>query len=229
VSITVSQKPHGVHRLWRVLAIAALVLWLTVAGAWWAQREQADADKTPVATGFMRDMVVHHHQAVNMALVGAIKGSAEVQALSLNIIRSQSLEMGMMQAWTPRYPTTEFGPMMGWMSDKYALLGQHIPDYDKFILECQANPGQMPGMATLDELNLLQQSSGKAFNRLWISLMLRHHSAAIVMIRFAADHSESDRARNLASSMLRDQVKESAYLITLAQRDGLDVAGEVGR
>jgi uncharacterized protein (DUF305 family) len=215
-----------VQRPWRWIALILLVLLLGAVATMWSDRVGHDLSHAPVARGFMRDMSIHHNQAVSMAFMGALKGSAEIQATSLKIIRGQSLEMGVMQAWTPPSPTAESGPMMGWMADRYARLNQHIPEYDKFISACQANPGLMPGMASLDELNRLQQSSGKEFNRQWITLMIRHHSAAMVMVRFAVDYSESDRVHNLASSMLRDQVQELAYLSTLAQRDGLDAQTE---
>ncbi|PUE34404.1 hypothetical protein B9Z52_05725 [Limnohabitans sp. Jir72] len=222
----------GVHRLWRVLAIAAVGLWLTAAVAWWALERVHDPVQPAVATGFMRDMGVHHNQAVNLALLGAVKGSPDIQATSLKIIRGQSLEMGMMHAWTMAETQTaqaSGAPMMGWMADRYARLGQHIPEYDKFILACQAHPDQMPGMATLDELSRLQQATGVAFQHLWLELMIRHHAAAIVMTRFAADHAETSRFRSFAASMLRDQVQESVQLLTLARRDGLDMQNHQGR
>lgn len=231
MSILTTGQSGGVHRLWRGVAIGALGLWLTAALAWWALERGRDPLQTPVATGFMRDMSLHHNQAVNMALMGAVKGSPDIQATSLKIIRGQSLEMGMMQAWTmPGAQTVQSpsAPMMGWMADQYARLGQHIPEYDKFISACQARPDQMPGMATLDELTRLQKNTGVAFSRLWLELMIRHHAAAIVMTRFAADHAETSRVRSLATSMLRDQVQESAQLIMLARQDGLNLQTDKG-
>ncbi len=229
MNITFSQKTRGVHHLWRVLAITALGLWLVVAGALGVAAAKTGQAKTPVATGFMNDMIVHHHQAVDMALMGAVKGSAEIQATALKIVRGQSLEMGAMQAWLPRNPTAEPVPMMGWMADRYAGLGQHIPEYDQFISACQARPGQMPGLATLDELNRLQQLSAGEFNRLWLRLMIQHHEAATIMIQFARDHAETSKVRMLAAGMLRDQVVESAYLRTLALRDGYSSGNANGR
>lgn len=214
------QKTRDVHRVWRLPVVAALGFLLLVAGAVGGAASQSAQSEAPVATGFLNDMIVHHHQAVDMALMGAMKGSAEIQAIALKIVRGQSLEMGTMQAWVPRNSIDAPKPMMGWMSDRYARLGQHIPEYDKFISACQATPGQMPGMATLDELNRLQQLTGGEFNRLWIRLMTQHHEAATIMIQFAQDHAETSRVRMLAAGMLRDQVQEAAYLRTLALRDG---------
>lgn len=217
------QRSPGVHRVWRVLAIAGFTVWLVSASLWWTTQAAQSPSSRPVAMGFARDMSIHHNQAVNMALLGAVKGSPEIQSMALKIIRGQSLEMGMMQAWSmpsARGSGPNNAPMMGWMADRYARMRVHIPEYDKFILACQSNPHQMPGMASLQELQQLQQLAGREFNSQWLQLMIRHHEAATIMIQFASEHAETAQIRTLATSMLRDQVQESAYLISLVRRDG---------
>jgi uncharacterized protein (DUF305 family) len=213
----------SVRHYWRILVIVLVLTLVTFAALAWAAKSEQQPGNTPVAIGFLLDMSVHHNQAITMAMQGAVKGTPEIRSTALKIIQGQSLEMGMMQAWSmpaKQYADTTQAPMMGWMADRYARLGVHIPAYDQFISACLTNPTQMPGMASLEDLQQLQKSVGREFNRLWLQLMIRHHEAAMVMIQFASEHAETVHVRNLASGMLRDQVKESAYLLTLAHREG---------
>lgn len=213
----------SVRNYWRMLAIALGLALGALTALAWADKSAREPGNTPVAIGFLLDMSVHHNQAITMAMQGAVKGTPEIRSTALKIIQGQSMEMGMMQAWSmPAKQNADVKqvPMMGWMADRYASLGVHIPAYDQFISACLTNPAQMPGMASLKELQQLQQSVGREFNRLWLQLMIRHHEAAMVMIQFASEHAETAQVRNLASGMLRDQVKESAYLLTLAHREG---------
>lgn len=220
-------KSSSAHKAASLVAIVLLCAGLLLAGIAWLQSSLQETFRNPVATGFLNDMLVHHDQAVTMAMLGAMKGSPEIKATSLKIIRGQSLEMGLMQAWAR--PPLQAGaapeaPMMSWMADHYAQMDVHIPAYDQFIQACQTNPAQMPGMASLQDLQHLNQAAGFEFDSKWLQLMINHHEAATIMVQFAQEFAETAKVRTLASAMLREQLQESAYLVTLAKRGALEMS-----
>ena len=101
---------------------------------------------------FMRDMIVHHGQAVQMAaLVGDRTSHPAVVAAAGRIDASQADEIAFMRRWL-----AERGQDA---TDPHAMHGHHT----------------MQGMATPDQLEALAAASGPAFDRLFLELMIAHH------------------------------------------------------
>jgi uncharacterized protein (DUF305 family) len=110
----------------------------------------ADAD-------FMRRMIPHHAQALEMtALVADRSASPDLPLLARRIEVSQRDEIAQMERWL--------------MARGEALPAAH------------ADHRGMPGMLSASELAALTAARGTAFDRMFLELMIRHHRGAITMV-----------------------------------------------
>lgn len=151
---------------WLAGACAALALTGSGAGASSLAAQPADtAALTASVAGvrFMQGMLVHHAQALEMtALLPGRTTDARLVRLGERISVSQRDEIALMALW---------------LGDR----GQAVPD----VASPHAHHahGSMPGMATPAELADLAQQRGRAFDRRFLALMIRHHEGALVMVR----------------------------------------------
>ena len=138
---------------------------------------------------FMSDMIPHHQQALDMSeLVADRTGRNALIDLSRRIESSQKDEI-------------EF--MLGWLRDR----GEPLPDRDwrPHVMPAAGGEHQhhghhhhadhgMEGMATIEQMEELAASSGEAFDRLFLELMIEHHRGALVMVEelLAQDGSAQD-------------------------------------
>jgi uncharacterized protein (DUF305 family) len=107
---------------------------------------------------FMQGMIAHHAQAVHMTRMAEAGGaSPRVLKLAQKIDLSQAGEIALMQ---------------NWLLDN----GQFAPDTSSW------RTMQMAGMLTATELDALAAARGVAFDRLFLTLMIRHHEGALQMV-----------------------------------------------
>lgn len=128
---------------------------------------------------FMTDMVGHHSQALEMAQLAPDRAKDErVLRLAERVAAGQGPEIKVMQTW---------------------LAQQGLPPASE-----KAGHGghaDMPGMATPEEMARLVGASGEAFDRLFLTTMVKHHTGALRM----ADQAVG--ARNpIVSEMVDDVV-----------------------
>jgi uncharacterized protein (DUF305 family) len=120
----------------------------------------SDAD-----VAFMQGMIMHHAQAVEMTTLLAVQGSdPAVKELGARIANSQSSEIIFMRRWlTERgFPTTMPMDDMGGMD-----MGDMPP---------------MPGMLTKKQMAALAAAHGPAFDHLFLTGMIQHHTGALTMV-----------------------------------------------
>ena len=110
---------------------------------------------------FMRGMIPHHAQALQMtALVGARTENDGLRRMALRMEISQRDEIGLMQRW---------------LTER----GEEAPDGDP---NSGVPPMLMPGMLSPEQMRQLTDARGVDFERLFLELMIQHHSGAIVMV-----------------------------------------------
>jgi uncharacterized protein (DUF305 family) len=71
--------------------------------------------------------------------------------------------------------------------------------------------GLMPGMLTAEQMDRLGAASGRAFDRLFLELMIQHHEGALVMVRdlFASPGAgQESQVYQIASEVDADQAIE---------------------
>ncbi|HSJ24716.1 MAG TPA: DUF305 domain-containing protein [Longimicrobiales bacterium] len=124
---------------------------------------------------FMRDMIIHHLQAVEMtALVAERTTSADLRLLAERIEASQEDELRAMRRWL-----TERGEAL---PDEHA----HHAGHDGHGADAHAG---MPGMLSAAGMEQLRSARGAEFDRLFLEGMIHHHEGALVMVEqlFAID------------------------------------------
>ncbi|MER7131741.1 DUF305 domain-containing protein [Streptosporangium saharense] len=149
--------------------------------------EAATAVPTPTANAadvrYVRDMIVHHRQALEMATLALTHAdSATVRALASRIRDSQGPEVQVMSLWLGQQ-------------------GLRGPDH-------HTEHGDMPGMATPEQLRALATASGPEFDRLFLQLMTAHHRGAITMSEEVLTHGSHLRVEELANEIATTQAGE---------------------
>jgi uncharacterized protein (DUF305 family) len=203
-----------------LLAALTVLLWLAFRPA--GQVDSASAPG-PVSVGFAQDMSLHHEQALDMARLALAQGSPQVQGLAQGIVNQQLKELGYMQGWLLLWeaPPSSRTDDMPWMKQAYEQAGVREPQYEQFIQRCNADQA-MPGLATPAQMAELASLHGGAFDQAFLSRMVSHHQAAVVMARFAAQHAESPVVRGFAASVASEQGMEVPLMLTqlaAVQRD----------
>ena len=124
--------------------------------------EIASTSYSPADAQFMRDMVPHHHQALEMAaLVADRTNQPELIDVAGRINVSQGDEIEFMQQWLRER-------------------GEPVPDPTAH--EAMHTTHTMAGMATPEQMAELAASEGTDFDRLFLSLMITHHDGAVTMV-----------------------------------------------
>jgi uncharacterized protein (DUF305 family) len=78
----------------------------------------------------------------------------------------------------------------------------------------------MPGMASPAQLAQLDTLSGKAFDVLFLQLMIRHHEGGIAMAQYAQAHARLAAVRSAAQSMAYQQVEDIGNMRALLTAEG---------
>lgn len=166
-----------------------------------ARTDSARTRFTAADVRFMTGMVHHHAQAITMAGLAPTHGaSPSIRTLAARIINAQRDEIALMQAW---------------LRDR----GQPVPEVHSADAPSPTHGAEhavhMPGMLTADQLAQLEQASGAAFDRLFLTLMIQHHRGAVTMVHelFATDGAGQDEAIfKFASDVQVDQATEVARM-----------------
>lgn len=149
-----------------------------------------------VEAGFARDMTTHHSQAVTMGLRAfEAATNGEVRQLGVDIAASQQGDIGVMQTWLRSWnlDPTRSGPPMAWMPDGPSMVSAD---------------GLMPGMATRDEMDQLETTTGVELDILFLELMRDHHLGGVHMADALLDAGGNDEVRAVAQTMKNTQQTE---------------------
>jgi uncharacterized protein (DUF305 family) len=188
-----SKAPHAEHTPRRnILPLMIAFAAVLVAGVSLAliAISRPPGDDSPEA-GFARDMMIHHAQAVQMAEIVRDRTENEViRALAQQITLTQRAEIGHMQGWLAAWglPSTRDEPAMSWMG--------------------HPTEGNMPGMASPEELNRLMEASPGEADTLFLLLMIPHHKGTIPMIKAVLDRTDRPEVRRLVEYMAASQQQE---------------------
>ncbi len=117
---------------------------------------------SPADVRFMQDMIPHHQQALEMSeLVTERTNRQEIIEAAGRIKASQGDEINFMQKWLA--DRNESSPEPGHMD----MMHTHL---------------YMAGMASAQEMDQLSRAEGVDFDRLFLTLMIRHHEGALEMV-----------------------------------------------
>ncbi|MDZ7632845.1 MAG: DUF305 domain-containing protein [Gemmatimonadaceae bacterium] len=158
------------RRLCQIVLAAAVAAIPLVAGAQTEHQHHDHAAGMPPVTlpagslvteadvRFMQGMIAHHAQAVVMSRMAARNGaSPRVLKLAQKIDLAQAGEIALMQDW--------------------------LRAYQQFTPDTSAWRGMtMPGMLTTAQMTAMEASRGGDFDRLFLTLMIKHHEGALSMV-----------------------------------------------
>ncbi|MFF4582474.1 DUF305 domain-containing protein [Streptomyces sp. NPDC001389] len=160
---------------------------------------QADEHNQADVT-FAQRMIPHHRQAIVMAqMARSHDSSPEVKALAERIQKAQAPEIrtmtGWLEAWGEPVPRG-----MGSMEDM-AGMGQGDDDATS-----------MPGMMHKTQMRGLDRASGRAFDTMFLTMMIEHHEGAIDMAKSELRQGSYDPTKDLATDIIRSQTAEIAQM-----------------
>jgi len=166
------------------------------------------ATPSPVDVGFLQDMIQHHQQAVLMSRLIEGKADPQINSLAQGVASDQLREIGKMEGYLDLWGEASVSslPPMAWMIQP----GPHH--------SAEKHPTAMPGVLTQDELNRLGQATGTDVDRLYLSLMIRHHQGAAEMANYAIQHASTGQLRNFATAISFHQQDEIQGMSQLMAR-----------
>ena len=122
---------------------------------------------SPKDVEFMKGMIMHHAQAVEMTnMIASHTQTKDLKLLGDRINKSQSSEIEFMKRWLESR-----GEQMPQPSAAMAM-GMNMGDMKL-----------MPGMLTTDQMLALRNAKGTEFDTLFLKGMIQHHKGALVMVK----------------------------------------------
>ena len=154
------------------------------------------ADGTTTASSgdveFAQMMIPHHEQAVEMATMAQERASSpEVKQLAEEIAAAQEPEIETMTGWLEDWGT-EVSP------DSESGMGHSGSDGS--------------GMMSDADMESLGAATGSEFDRMFLTMMIEHHTSAIEMAQTEQQDGENPDAIALAERIEADQTAEIAQM-----------------
>ena len=183
-------------RYWLVLAAVAAVAGVIGIGVNITLREASGGHPrvalVPIAAQhngqdvMFSQMMIHHHlAAIDMAALADRRArNAQVKTVALDIKAKQALEIEGMKQW-----------LVDWNESEHH------------------DPGMQPaGTAMTDEMAKLEKASGAEFDRMFLTMMIQHHEAAIKMSETEQAAGRYAPAKDLANTIISAQRSEITTL-----------------
>ncbi|MFE6965476.1 DUF305 domain-containing protein [Agromyces sp. NPDC057679] len=160
-------------------------------------------EHTELDADFMRDMIHHHDQAIEMtALVEERTDDRDIRLLAERMSASQQDERTLMVSW---------------------LQDRGVPVNDQGHDAHASGGAAMPGMLSDEQMAELGGADGDAFDQLFLVFMIQHHEGAVQMVDelYAAGGGQESATDQFARHVESDQGIEIARMQQmLAERAG---------
>lgn len=159
-----------------------------------AEEQRAEDDSPNSAdVSYARMMIEHHAQALEMTrLVPDRAESPKIVKLAGRIAAAQQPEIEAMKGWLKKHGKPE---------------KDHGGGHDR---------ATMPGMATEQQLKNLRAADGKAFDQLFLTLMITHHEGAITMATDVKGQGNNIQIEEMADDVIAQQTSEINRMRDLA-------------
>ncbi|MBM7091691.1 DUF305 domain-containing protein [Streptomyces sp. S12] len=157
-----------------------------------AAGQRAEDDSPNAAdVSYTRMMIVHHAQALEMTeLVPDRAESGRIVKLAERIAAAQGPEIEAMRGWLKTHGKSE--------TDEGHGKG-HGEGHDH---------ATMPGMVAPAQMKQLRAAEGKAFDQLFLTLMITHHQGAITMATDVKAQGNNIRIEEMADDVVAQQTSE---------------------
>ncbi|MFE7275620.1 DUF305 domain-containing protein [Streptomyces sp. NPDC057623] len=155
---------------------------------------------------FAQGMIPHHQQALEMAEMAADRASsAQVKDLAARIEKAQDPEIRTMSGW-----------LKTWGED----VPSASPGMDHSGHSGGSDASGMPGMMGEDDMAELSKTAGRAFDALFLTLMVEHHEGAVEMAEGEKAKGEYGPATELADDVITAQSAEIKEMDKLRGKNG---------
>ncbi|MFG2593105.1 DUF305 domain-containing protein [Streptomyces sp. NPDC048438] len=152
-----------------------------------ASASAAQGQHNAVDIAFAKGMIPHHRQAVKMAdLAPSRAQSAEVKTLAGQIKKAQDPEIKTLSGW-----------LTSW--------GEEVPAEGAMDHSMHGDSG---GMMTMEDMDKLEKSSGKAFDTAFLEMMIKHHEGAVTMAKTEQRDGSYQPATGMADTIISSQTAE---------------------
>jgi uncharacterized protein (DUF305 family) len=156
-------------------------------------RDDAPPRYNSLDTVFVRMMIPHHQQALEMAeLADTRAGDPRIRAFAERIRAAQGPEIGLLR---------------GWLGARG--LPADVPGHDH---------GTMRGMQSPESMRQLADARGTDFDRLFVRMMSDHHQGAVQFATDLLTVGADPTLNEFATSLATEQTVEIARLRTLTPR-----------
>lgn len=193
-----SRTPRRSVPMWTAVVLIVLAL----GAGYLLGRPSYPLDTGPDA-GFLRDMSAHHAQAVDMSMIILEKTEdPELHTVATDMALTQQGQIGIMQAWLAAWDLNSRGtkPPMAWMAGHdHGGGGGGAPD-------------AMPGLASPEEMEALEEAEGVEAELLFLELMIAHHEGGIDMAVAEVEFGKEQKVVDLAQKMINGQRTEVDWM-----------------
>ncbi|MBB4933214.1 uncharacterized protein (DUF305 family) [Lipingzhangella halophila] len=146
-----------------------------------------DPDHNEADAKFMVHMIEHHKQALEMSELAEDRADRDaIVSIAERIYDGQDAEIKAMQ---------------GWVNSNV----ENPEDYE-------IDHSEMKGMASPEEMDELEGSSGDDFDQLFVDLMVTHHEGGVTMAENVLINGSSDTISGFANEVISTQRGEIARL-----------------
>ncbi|MDB5046252.1 MAG: hypothetical protein JWQ08_2302 [Deinococcus sp.] len=180
-----------------VLAACALVVAALLAAFLLLAPTLAKPGESSTETRFVREMIQHHTQAIDMATrIRDRSTDRTLRSLALDIQLSQQEQIGQMRGWLTLWGLPWGGTGMS------------------------AEHAAMMGMATPSEVNRLDSGTPAQAEQDFLKLMIRHHQGALAMVQPVLTERVRPEVLALARQINATQAAEIRIMTTMLKSQG---------
>ena len=160
--------------------------------------ESADFNEADVA--FAQNMIPHHQQAVEMAKMAKMRASSsDVKQFADKIEAAQGPQINTMTGWLEEWGEDVEPESSNGMDHDMDSMGSD----------------DMPSMMSEDDMKRLNGSSDAGFDKMFLTMMIEHHTGAIDMAKTELSEGENPDALALAEKIEAEQTAEIAHMKNL--------------
>ncbi|MEU2390887.1 DUF305 domain-containing protein [Streptomyces sp. NPDC007369] len=175
-----------------------------------AARSRPDDSPNAADRSYVQRMVEHHRQALDMSALAPDRASADgVKRLAERIAAAQRPEIAVMEAWLARHPAPAASPTAGGHGHGNGNgTGTGHGSGNPHDTAHGTTHGDMPGMATEQQMKDLAGARGTDFDRLFLTLMTAHHQGALKMAGEVLAGGNNTAVEEMANEVVATQSAE---------------------
>ncbi|OHV30153.1 MULTISPECIES: DUF305 domain-containing protein [Pseudofrankia] len=171
----------------------------------------ASEDHNAADVAFAQGMIPHHQQAIEMADLAPTRASSpDVKALAQKIREAQAPEITTMTGWLTSWGEPTAAPS--------ASGGMDMDHGDMSSMPMATPSASMGGMMSEADMSMLENASGRGFDRMFLTMMIQHHRGAIAMATTEQRDGDYGPAKQLAGAIVTNQTAEITTMQTLLQK-----------